>query len=47
MAKRSPKQLEGYIRLVVVAAVAKEFWKSSSIARIIANIPNQNLVVRV
>ena len=46
MAKRSPKQLEGDIRLVVVAAVAKEFRKSSIIARIIANIRNQNMVVR-
>ena len=46
MAKRSPKQLEGDIRLVVVAAIAKEFRKSSIIARIIANIRNQNMVVR-
>jgi len=46
MAKRSPKQLEGDIRLVVVAAIAKEFRKSSIIARIIANIQKQNMVVR-
>jgi len=45
MATRSPKQLEGDIRLVVVAAVAKEFRKSKIISRILANIKNQDMVV--
>ena len=46
MAVRSPKQLEGDIRLVVVAAIAKEFRKSAIIARIISNIKSQGMVVR-
>jgi hypothetical protein len=46
MAIRSPKQLEGDIRLVVVAAIAKEFRKSAIIARVISNIKSQGMVVR-